>query len=175
MRAPWALPRPSPPLDFLAPPQSDKSVNTILTDRHAVNTSLWCDRAYGETADIKETFMSYVDGVVIPVPTGNKQKFIDHSRTFDSVFLEHGATRVLECWGDDVKEGKQTDFRRAVQAKADETVVFSWVEWPDKATRDAGMTAIMNDGRMRPESNPMPFDGKRMIFGGFSPVIELQK
>jgi len=119
--------------------------------------------------------MSYIDGVVIPVPTGNKQKFIDHSKAFDALFLEHGATRVLECWGDDVKEGKQTDFRRAVQAKEDEAVVFSWVEWPDKATRDAGMTKIMEDPRMRPQSNPMPFDGKRMILGGFSPVIELRK
>jgi uncharacterized protein YbaA (DUF1428 family) len=119
--------------------------------------------------------MSYVDGVVIPVPTGNKQKFIDHSKMIDALFLEHGATRVLEYWGDDVKEGKQTDFRRAVQARKDETVVFSWVEWPDKAPRDAGMKKIMNDPRMSPASNPVPFDGKRMIFGGFSPVIELRK
>ena len=119
--------------------------------------------------------MSYIDGVVIPVPTGNKQKFIDHSRTVDAVFLEHGATRVLECWGDDVKEGKQTDFRRAVQARGDETVVFSWVEWPDKATRDAGMAHIMKDPRLSGESNPMPFDGKRMIFGGFMPLVELRK
>ena len=119
--------------------------------------------------------MSYIDGVVIPVPTENKQKFIDHSKALDALFLQHGATRVLECWGDDVKEGKQTDFRRAVQAKQDESVVFSWVEWPDKSTRDAGMKKIMDDPRMRPESTPMPFDGKRMIFGGFSPVIELGK
>src|SRR5215469_616762 len=123
--------------------------------------------------------MSYVDGVVIPVPTGNKQKFIDHSKMVDRVFLEHGATRVLECWGDDVKEGKQTDFHRAVQAKEDETVVFSWIEWPDKATRDAAMGRLnelmKTDDRFNPEKNPMPFDGKRMIFGGFSPVVTLQK
>jgi uncharacterized protein YbaA (DUF1428 family) len=119
--------------------------------------------------------MSYVDGVVIPVPTGNKQKFIEHSRMVDTLFLEHGATRVLECWGDDVKEGKQTDFRRAVQAKGDETIVFSWVEWPDKATRDAGMAKLMNDPRMSPGTTPMPFDGKRMIFGGFTPLLELRK
>jgi len=89
------------------------------------------------------------------------------------VFIENGAKRVLECWGDDVKDGKLTDFRRAVQAKDDEAVVFSWIEWPDKATRDAAMTKVMNDPRLNAQTNPMPFDGKRMIFGGFSPVLEL--
>ena len=117
--------------------------------------------------------MSYVDGFVIAVPTGNKQKFIEHAKQGDAVFLEHGATRVLECWGDDVKDGMLTDFRRAVQAKENETVVFSWIEWPDKGTRDRGMEKIMSDPRMKPENNPMPFDGKRLIFGGFAPVVEL--
>ena len=117
--------------------------------------------------------MSYVDGFVIAVPTANKEKFIKHATEGDSVFVEYGATRVLECWGDDVKAGKQTDFQRAVQAKDDETVVFSWIEWPDKATRDNGMEKVMKDPRMTPENNPMPFDGMRMIFGGFSPVVEL--
>lgn len=117
--------------------------------------------------------MSYIDGFVIAVPKGNKQKFIEHAKNGDSVFLEHGAKRVLECWGDDVKEGKLTDFRRAVQAKEDETVVFSWIEWPDKATRDAAMPKIMTDPRLNPQTNPMPFDGKRMIFGGFAPIVEL--
>lgn len=117
--------------------------------------------------------MPYVDGFVMAVPTANKQKFIDHATEGDSVFMEHGASRVRECWGDDVPEGKQTDFRRAVQAKDDETVVFSWVEWPDKAARDAGMEKVMADPRMKPENNPMPFDGMRLIYGGFSPVVEL--
>ncbi|WP_119717590.1 DUF1428 domain-containing protein [Cognatilysobacter tabacisoli] len=117
--------------------------------------------------------MPYIDGFVIAVPTANKQKFIDHARQFDPVFLEYGATRILECWGDDVPDGTQTDFRRAVQATADEAVVFSWIEWPDKATRDAGMDKVMKDPRMDPGSNPMPFDGKRMIYGGFAPVVEL--
>ena len=117
--------------------------------------------------------MAYIDGFVIAVPTANKQKFIDHANDGDAVFIEYGATRVLECWGDDVPAGKQTDFQRAVQAKPDETVVFSWIEWPDKATRDAGMEKMMKDPRMNPETNPMPFDGKRMIFGGFVPVLEL--
>ena len=117
--------------------------------------------------------MAYIDGFVIAVPTGKKQKFLDHANEIDPLFLELGATRVLECWGDDVPSGKLTDFRRAVQAKDDESVVFSWVEWPDKATRDAAMEKMMKDPRMNPETNPMPFDGKRMIFGGFAPILEL--
>jgi uncharacterized protein YbaA (DUF1428 family) len=117
--------------------------------------------------------MSYIDGFVIAVPKGNRQKFIEHAKRADAVFVEYGARRLLECWEDDVKEGKLTDFRRAVQAKDDEAVVFSWIEWADKSTRDAAMSKLMSDPRLSPESNPMPFDGKRMIFGGFSPVIEI--
>ncbi len=115
--------------------------------------------------------MAYIDGFVIAVPTANKQKFIDHANTFDTMFIEYGATRVVECWGDDVPVGKQTDFRRAVQAKEDETIVFSWVEWPDKATRDAGVEAFMKDPRM--DGFEMPFDGARMIFGGFTSIFEI--
>jgi uncharacterized protein YbaA (DUF1428 family) len=117
--------------------------------------------------------MSYIDGFVIPVPTANKDAFVNHARHVDAMFLEYGATRILECWGDDVPDGKQTDFKRAVQAKDDETVVFSWVEWPDKATRDAAMQKMMSDTRMTPHENP--FDGKRLIYGGFVPVLELKK
>jgi uncharacterized protein YbaA (DUF1428 family) len=117
--------------------------------------------------------MAYVDGFVIAVPNANKQAFLEHAAKFNPFFLEFGATRVVECWGDDVPAGKVTDFQRAVQAKDDETVVFSWVEWPDKATRDAGMAKMMEDPRMDPVANPMPFDGKRMIFGGFQPIYEL--
>lgn len=123
--------------------------------------------------------MTYVDGFVLAVPTADKQKFIDHAKLGDSVFMDLGALRVLECWGDAVPDGKLTDFRRAVQAKDDETVVFSWIEWPDKATRDAAFaqmdTLMKTDDRMNPEKNPMPFDGKRMILGGFAPVVELEK
>jgi uncharacterized protein YbaA (DUF1428 family) len=121
--------------------------------------------------------MPYVDGFVIAVPADRKQEFIDHASKADPVFKELGATRILECWGDAVPDGKLTDFRRAVQAKEDETVVFSWIEWPDKATRDAAMgrmeELMKTDDRLNPEKNPMPFDGKRMIFGGFAPVVEL--
>lgn len=123
--------------------------------------------------------MTYIDGFVLAVPTANKQKFIDHANLGDSVFMDMGAVRILECWGDEVPDGKQTDFRRAVQATDDESVVFSWVEWPDKATRDAAMAGMeermKTDDRMNPEKNPMPFDGARMIYGGFSPVVTLEK
>lgn len=127
--------------------------------------------------------MSYVDGFVIACPKANRDKFIAHAREGDSVFIDFGATRVVECWGDDVPEGHTTDFRMAVKAEPDEVVLFSWIEWPDKATRDAGMarmTEMMNDPtkldpRMDPAKNPMPFDGKRMIFGGFTPIVELTR
>lgn len=119
--------------------------------------------------------MAYIDGFVIAVPTANKQAFIDHATSGDGFFMELGATRILECWADDVPDGTRTDFRKAVEAKDDETVCFSWIEWPDKATRDAAFKTMMDgsDPRMDPDRNPMPFDGKRMIFGGFTPVVEL--
>jgi uncharacterized protein YbaA (DUF1428 family) len=117
--------------------------------------------------------MSYIDGFVIAVPHANKQKFIEHARRGDPVFKELGALRIYECWEDDVKPGKQTDFRRAVDAKDDEAIVFSWIEWPDKQTRDAAFEKMMDDPRMDPVKNPMPFDGMRMIYGGFTPVVTL--
>ena len=123
--------------------------------------------------------MTYIDGFVIAVPKANKQKFIDHAKLGDSVFMDFGATRIVECWGDDVPDGRLTDFRRSVQATDEEDVVFSWIEWPDKATRDAGMAKMMSpdfkDPRMDPAKNPMPFDGKRLIFGGFTPVVVMEK
>jgi uncharacterized protein YbaA (DUF1428 family) len=121
-------------------------------------------------------FMAYLDGFVIAVPTANKDRFIAHANTGDSVFIDCGATRVVECWGADVPRGKTTDFHSAVAGMDDETIVFSWIEWPDKATRDAGMARMMapdfEDPRMDPKANPMPFDGKRMIYGGFQPIVE---
>lgn len=123
--------------------------------------------------------MTYVDGFVIAVPTDKKDEFVEHARKADGVFLELGATRILECWAEDVPHGKQTDFYRAVDAKEDESIVFSWVEWPDKPTRDAAMgrmeELMKTDPRMDPASNPMPFDGKRLIYGGFEPVVTLEK
>ncbi len=119
--------------------------------------------------------MSYIDGFVIAVPKSNKQKFIDHANAMDTMFTDMGAVRVIECWGDDVTPGTLTDFRKAVQANDDEDVIFSWIEWPDKATRDAGMAVMMDPNNADPRmAAEMPFDGKRMIFGGFTPVVELK-
>ena len=122
--------------------------------------------------------MTYIDGFVIAVPKANKQKFIDHANHADSMFIEMGALRVIECWADDVPDGTVTDFRMAVKAHPDEDVIFSWIEWPDKETRDKAYAVMMDpntqDPRMDPEKNPMPFDGKRMIFGGFTPVVDFK-
>jgi len=122
--------------------------------------------------------MTYVDGFVIACPRANRDKFIAHARQGDAVFIEMGALRIVECWGDDVPEGKTTDFRMAVKAEAGEDVLFSWIEWPDKATRDAAFARMMDpanpDPRMDPAKNLVPFDGKRMIFGGFTPVVEVK-
>lgn len=115
--------------------------------------------------------MSYIDGFVIPVPNASRQQFIDHASEIDRVFIEHGALRVVEGWGVDVPHGKVTDFHRSVAAGGEETVAFAWIEWPDKATRDAAMAKIEADERMM--AIEMPFDGKRMIFGGFETVVDL--
>lgn len=117
----------------------------------------------------------YLDGFVIAVPTINRQQFHDHASQADALFKEQGATRIVEAWGDDVPKGVVTDFQRAVQATDSETVVFSWIEWPDKARRDAVMACAdqwMNDPRMDPEKNPPPFDGARLIYGGFAPLLD---
>ncbi|KGE78205.1 DUF1428 domain-containing protein [Halomonas sp. ND22Bw] len=116
--------------------------------------------------------MSYVDGIVAAVPTANRQAFIEHARKAAAVFKEHGALKVVECWGDDVPEGEVTSFPMAVQCQPDESVVFSWLVWPSREVRDQAMARIMEDPRLSPEVNPMPFDGKRLIHGGFAMVIE---
>lgn len=122
--------------------------------------------------------MTYIEGFVLAVPTDRKDDFIAHARTADAVFLEQGALRVMECWGDAVPHGKQTDFFRAVAAQEGESVVFSWIEWPDRETRDqvhARMEDLMaSDPRLDPQNNPPPFDGMRMIYGGFAPVVDLK-
>jgi uncharacterized protein YbaA (DUF1428 family) len=117
--------------------------------------------------------MAYMDGFVIPVPKGNKQRYKDVAAMAAPIFIEHGATRVVECWGDDIKPGKVNDFRTAVIAEEAEDVVFSWVEWPDKATRDAGSAKVMADPRMQPkEGEEMPFSGARLIYGGFEVLLD---
>lgn len=117
--------------------------------------------------------MAYIDGFVAAVPNENRQKFIENAKQVDAFFIENGATRVVECWGDDVPEGKTTDFRRAVKAESNESVIFSWVEWPDKQTRQAAMQKMSDDPRMK--NMQLPFDGQRMIYGGFENVFELKK
>ena len=114
--------------------------------------------------------MSYIDGMIAAVPSNKQAAFVEHARATGAIFREHGATRCVETWGDDVPDGKVTDFRRAVQARDGETVVFSWITWPDKAARDAGWEKVMQDPRMH--ALQMPFDGQRMIYGGFAPILE---
>jgi uncharacterized protein YbaA (DUF1428 family) len=112
--------------------------------------------------------MTYVDGFVAAVPTVDRDAYVKHCQVAGSVFKEHGALSVVDCWGDDVPEGKLTSFPMAVKCQADETVVLGWITWPSRAVRDEGMKRAMEDPRL--QSVDMPFDGKRMIFGGFEVV-----
>ena len=116
--------------------------------------------------------MSYIDGYLVPVPEGTQDTYLRTARLVAKIFREHGATRVVESWGNDLPDGKVTDFRKAVKAEAGETVVFSWIEWPSKEVRDAGMAKAMADPRMTENPEPMPFDGKRMFFGGFDTIMD---
>ncbi len=115
--------------------------------------------------------MAYIDGFVIPVPRANRDAYIKLAGEMAAMFKEFGALKVVECWGDDVPEGKLTSFPLAVKAEPGEAVVFSWVIWPSRQARDAGNQKVMADPRMQPGSG-MPFDGKRLIFGGFEVVLE---
>lgn len=117
--------------------------------------------------------MTYIDGFVAAVPTENKEAYRKHARDAGEVFKEYGALSFVECWGDDVPEGKVTSFPMAVKRGDNETVVFSWISWPSKAVRDAGMDKVMKDPRTQPDVNPMPFDSTRLIYGGFEPIVEL--
>ena len=116
--------------------------------------------------------MKYVDGYLIPVAAARREAYIKVAQMAVDIFREYGATRVVECWGDDVPDGKLTSFPMAVKKEPDEVVVFSWIEWPSKAVRDEGMKKVMEDPRMQPGAMEMPFDGKRMMFGGFVPIVE---
>jgi uncharacterized protein YbaA (DUF1428 family) len=113
----------------------------------------------------------YVDGFVVPVPQGKREAYRQLAATMAKAFRERGATRVIEAFGDDVPKGEVTDFYRAVKAEDGEAVVFSFIEWPDKTTRDEAWKAIMADESMRPQGE-MPFDGKRMFWGGFDKVVD---
>jgi uncharacterized protein YbaA (DUF1428 family) len=117
--------------------------------------------------------MAYVDGFVLAVPAAKKEAYRQQAAEALALFKEFGATRAVECWGDDVPDGKLTDFRMAVKAEADEVVVFSWIEYPSKEVRDAANQKIMADPRMKQMGEEMPFDGKRMIYGGFAPILDV--
>lgn len=114
--------------------------------------------------------MAYVDGFLAAVPTENRQAFIDHAAHFAKLFRSYGAKRIVECWGDDVPDGETTSFPMAVKCREGESVVFSWIEWPDKASRDTCFAAMQSDPELA--DMEMPFDGKRMIFGGFEPILD---
>ena len=113
----------------------------------------------------------YVDGCLLAVPAANKQAYAEMATRMSALFKEYGASRVVDAWGEDVPDGKVTDFKGAVKATDDEKVVFSWIEWPSKAARDEGWKKVMADQRMHDHKSP--FDGKRMIYGGFTPLVDL--
>ena len=116
--------------------------------------------------------MPYIDGFVAAVPTANRERYRQHAEAAAVVFKEHGALSLVECWGEDVPEGTLTSFPLAVKCQPDETVVFSWISWPSRSARDEGMRRALADRRLRPELNPMSFDGTRMIFGVFEVIVE---
>lgn len=115
--------------------------------------------------------MTYVMGMLAPVPVGNKEAYRRHAAQAKTVFQRHGALDVQECWGDFVPDGKLNSLKTAVLLHEGETVVMSWIVWPDKATCEAGMSALMQAPEMSQETNPMPFDGSRMIYGGFEAMV----
>jgi uncharacterized protein YbaA (DUF1428 family) len=115
--------------------------------------------------------MAYVDGFVIAVPTANRAAYQKIAEEAAILFKEYGALKVVECWGDDVPEGKVTSFPMAVKCEENETVVFSWIIWPSRQARDEGNQKAIADPRM-PTPESMPFDGKRLIFGGFEMIVE---
>jgi len=116
--------------------------------------------------------MTYFEGFIVPVPEANKDSYRQHAAEAAPIFRDIGVARHFEAWDSDVPEGKVTDFRMAVDAKPEEKIVFSWFEYPDRATRDAANEKMMSDPRMQEMGANMPFDGKRMIMGGFDAIVE---
>lgn len=116
--------------------------------------------------------MTYFEGFIAPVPEANKEAYRKHSTTMSSLLLESGVRRMVENWDNQVPEGKLTDFRKAVNAKPDEKIVFAWFEYPSKEERDAASQRFMNDPRLNELGGDAPFDGKRLIYGGFESIVE---
>jgi len=116
--------------------------------------------------------MTYFEGFIVPVPEDQREAYRKHAADAAPIFQDLGVTRHFEAWDSDVPQGKVTDFRMAVDAKPEEKVVFSWFEYPDKATRDSANQKMMSDPRMEEMGSTMPFDGKRMIMGGFDAIVE---
>ena len=115
--------------------------------------------------------MTYVDGFLLAVKSDQRAAYRAYAEKAVPIFKSHGALSVVECWGDDVPDGKVTSFPMAVKAAKDETVVFSWITWPSKAVRDANMQALHEDPRFA-ELGSMPFDGMRMMYGGFEVILD---
>ena len=116
--------------------------------------------------------MTFVNGFAAAVPADGKQSYVDYARVAGEYFRKHGALRVVECWEEDVPDGQLTSFPMAVKREPGEAIVFSWIEWPDKATADACFAMMQNEPLFDPSNNPMPFDGKRMIYGGFDMIVD---
>jgi len=112
---------------------------------------------------------TYVDGFVVAVPTSSKETYRTFCQQMATLFKAYGALDVVDCWGDDVPPGKLTSFPLAVQATEGETVCFGWTTWPSREARQAAWQQIENDPRMKEAGSP-PFDGKRMIYGGFESI-----
>jgi uncharacterized protein YbaA (DUF1428 family) len=117
--------------------------------------------------------MNYIDGYVAAVPTADREKYLRFAKEAAPIFKAHGAIRVTECWGDDVPEGKLTSFTMAVKREPSESVVFSWIAWPSREARDEAWKKLMADPRMQPAAMTAPFDGKRLIYGGFQVLLDV--
>ncbi|MDP4032338.1 MAG: DUF1428 domain-containing protein [Pseudorhodobacter sp.] len=115
--------------------------------------------------------MPYIDGFVVPVPDGKRDAYLEAARKGWAAFRKYGALHMVETLSDNIPDGKKTDFRRAVAAETGEIVAFSWIVWPDKATREAAWEKMMTDPEMA-DMGDMPFDASRMIYGGFAPIFD---
>lgn len=116
--------------------------------------------------------MTYIDGVIIPVPTKNKEAYLQYAKDMSEIFKAHGVMRFVECWGDELPDGEVTSYPLAVKKKDDESVCFSWAEWPSKQVHDDAMPKIMEEMQKLHDDAGMPFDGSRLIYGGFDVILD---